>query len=265
MKPLRQLHDLSGRAALVTGGAGHVARAIGEVLAELGASVALTDRDARVTDVADALRGSSSGATIGITANLASEDDVRTLPQRVVDAFGRLDILVHAGAMVSAENLPGWTSPFDEQQADTWRRALEVNLTAPFVLTQAAAPALRRARGCVIAVGSIYGMLGPDMRLYEDLPMGNSAAYAASKGGLLQLSRWLATVLAPDVRVNTITLGGIERGQPGAFQSRYVARTPLGRMGREEDIKGVIALLASDAGAYITGQNIVIDGGFGVW
>ena len=95
--------------------------------------------------------------------------------------------------------------------------------------------------------------------------MGNPAAYAATKGGLLQLTRYLATVLAPKIRVNAVSPGGIERGQPSAFQERYVARTPLGRMAREEDFKGIIAFLASDASAYVTGQNFAVDGGWTVW
>jgi len=103
------------------------------------------------------------------------------------------------------------------------------------------------------------------MNLYAGTPMGNPAAYAATKGGLLQLTQYLATVLAPKVRVNAISPGGISRGQPEAFAERYAALTPLKRMGTEEDLKGALALLVSDAGAYITGQNIMVDGGWTAW
>ncbi len=112
---------------------------------------------------------------------------------------------------------------------------------------------------------SIYGMVGPDFSLYAGTSMGNPAAYAASKGGLLQLTRYLATALAPRVRVNAITPGGIVRGQPPAFIERYVAKTPLGRMATEEDFKGAIAYLASDLSRYVTGQNLVVDGGWTAW
>lgn len=95
--------------------------------------------------------------------------------------------------------------------------------------------------------------------------MGNPAAYAASKGGLLQLTRWLATTLAPEIRVNSMTPGGIVRGQPTEFQERYIARTPLQRMGAEEDLKGAAAYLASDLSAYVTGHNLVVDGGWTIW
>ena len=114
-------------------------------------------------------------------------------------------------------------------------------------------------------VASIYGLVGPDWRLYEGTEIGNPAAYSASKGGLLQLTRWLATTLAPDVRVNSITPGGVFRDTPEPFLSRYLSRTPLGRMATEEDFKGAIAYLASDLSAYVTGQNLVVDGGWTAW
>jgi NAD(P)-dependent dehydrogenase (short-subunit alcohol dehydrogenase family) len=168
--------------------------------------------------------------------------------------------------LVGTSGLKGWNTPFKDQQSDTWRLALDVNLTAPFVLTQACADALAKSgHGSVINVASIYGMVGPDMGLYEGTEIGNAAAYGASKGGLLQLTRWLSTVLAPQVRVNAITPGGLWRNQPESFHHRYVARTPLKRMGSEEDFKGAVAYLASDLSSYVTGQNLVVDGGWTVW
>ncbi len=242
------LWALDGRVALVTGAAGHVGRAVVAALEAHGCTVAGSDRD-----------------RAEFPCDLGDEAQVRSLVPAVLGRHGRLDVLINCGAMVSAENQHGWTSPFEAQEAATWRRALEANLTAPFLLAQAAAPALNAAEGAIINVGSIYGMLGPDMRLYDGTPMGNAAAYAAGKGGLLQLTRWLSTVLAPRVRVNMITLGGIERGQPPAFVERYAARTPLGRMGAEADMVGAFVFLAGSASRYVTGQNLVVDGGFSAW
>ena len=173
---------------------------------------------------------------------------------------------MNVAALVGSTALPGWACAFEEQRADTWRRALEVNLTGPFVLTQAAAPLLAASgRGSIINLGSIYGIVAPDPALYTGTSMGSPAAYAASKGGLLQLTRWLATMLAPRIRVNAISPGGVWRSQPDAFRTRYEARTPLGRMAREEDLAGAVAFLASDLSAYVTGQNLVVDGGFTAW
>jgi NAD(P)-dependent dehydrogenase (short-subunit alcohol dehydrogenase family) len=117
----------------------------------------------------------------------------------------------------------------------------------------------------IVSIGSIYGILGPDWGLYEGLEMGNPAGYAASKGGMIQLTRWLATTLAPHIRANSVSPGGIERLQPEEFVDAYVAKTPLGRMASEQDIVGAIVFLLSDASAYVTGQNLIVDGGFSVW
>ena len=162
--------------------------------------------------------------------------------------------------------MQGWGVPFEEQTVDTWRRAIEVNLTSVFHLCQGLAPLLKVSPGAsIINIGSIYGTLGPDWSLYDGTVMANPAAYAASKGGLIQLTRWLATTMAPTVRVNAVSPGGIFRNQPGAFVQRYAARTPLDRMATEDDFRGTIAYLASDLSRYMTGQNLAVDGGWGVW
>ena len=119
--------------------------------------------------------------------------------------------------------------------------------------------------GSVILIASIYGLVGPDLRLYEDTLMNNPLGYGVSKGGLLQLMRYLATILAPDIRVNAISPGGVWRSQAEIFHKRYRERTPLKRMAIEEDLKGAFAYLASDLSAYVTGHNLVIDGGWTAW
>ena len=175
-------------------------------------------------------------------------------------------VLVNNAAFVGTSGLAGWATPLEEQRIDTWRRALEVNLTAAFELSQGLLPALRRAEvPSIINVASIYAVVGPDWGLYDGTAMASPAAYAASKGGLLQLTRWMATTVAPAVRVNAITPGGIARGQPALFVERYAARTPLRRMAVEDDFRGVVAFLASDMSAYVTGQNIAVDGGWTAW
>jgi NAD(P)-dependent dehydrogenase (short-subunit alcohol dehydrogenase family) len=117
----------------------------------------------------------------------------------------------------------------------------------------------------IINVASIYGIAGPDWSLYEGTKIGNPAAYAVSKGGLIQFTRWLATTVAPGIRVNAISPGGILRGQPKNFVERYSAKVPLGRMAKEDDFRGIIAYLATDLSEYVTGQNISIDGGWSIW
>jgi NAD(P)-dependent dehydrogenase (short-subunit alcohol dehydrogenase family) len=267
MKSLRELADLSGRVALVTGGAGHIGSVLSEALAELGCAIAVLDLDRDETnDLAQRIHDNHAVQALALPIDLADERALRSVSSQVIDRLGRLDILVNCAAMVGTSELKGWVTPFAEQSSEAWRLAVEINLTAPFILTQACSPALSEStHGSVINVGSIYGLTGPDLRLYEGTGMGNPAAYAASKGGLLQLTRWLATVLAPQVRVNAVTPGGIWRNQPERFTDRYIARTPLQRMATEEDLKGAVAYLASDLSAYVTGQNLIVDGGWTTW
>jgi len=267
MKSLQELMDLRGRVAVITGGGGHIGAAMCEALAELGSAIVVLDVvQESCISMSQQIHDKYSVETLPLVVDLSDEETVRSVPKKVLERFGRLDTLINCAALVGTSKLKGWGTPFLEQSADAWRLALELNLTVPFILVQACAEALAASgHGSVVNVGSIYGMVGPDMRLYENTTMGNPAAYAASKGGLLQLTRWLATVLAPDVRVNAITPGGVERSQPEAFRERYVARTPLKRMAAEEDLKGAVAYLASDLSAYVTGHNLVVDGGWTVW
>ena len=266
MKTLATLGDMRGRVVAVTGGAGHIGRAIAGAMIEMGAAVALIDRDREgLALAAERLRGSGRPVT-PITLDLELESERAVLPTRITENFGALDVLINNAAFVGDSQLGGWIGPLAEQRLDTWRRAVEVNLTASFHLTQVLLPLLQRSgRGAVVNISSIYGVLGPDMALYEGTTMGNPAAYAASKGGLVQLTRWLATTLAPAVRVNCISPGGMHRNQPDAFVRRYVERTPMKRMGTEEDLIGAVAFLASDLSGWVTGQNILVDGGWSAW
>jgi NAD(P)-dependent dehydrogenase (short-subunit alcohol dehydrogenase family) len=198
--------------------------------------------------------------------DLESESQRLELISRLNNQFSSLDVLINNAAFMADTNLEGWLSSFENQGIDTWRRALEVNLTAPFHLAQGLMPLLKKAQSpSVVNVASIYGLIGPNWDLYSGTEMGNPAAYAASKGGLIQLTRWMSTTLAPEVRVNAIAPGGVFRNQPDNFVSKYKQRTPLNRMATEDDLKGAIIFLATDLSQYITGQTIVIDGGFSVW
>ncbi len=268
MRKLTDLMDLSGRVALVTGGSGHLGGAMCDALAEFGANIAVLDLDGDGCRQKAAYLTECFGIkTKAINTDLRNVDDVKEVPSSIGSVFGQLDILVNAAGFVGVPGLKGWSTPFEEQSTDIWNVAQDVNLLAPFVLTQACTPLLRLSScASVVNVASIYGMVGPDLGLYGGAGVvPNPAAYAASKGGLLQLTRWLATTLAPDIRVNAITPGGILRGQPQDFIDRYEIRTPLGRLGREEDVKGAAVFLASDMSSYVTGHNLVVDGGWTAW
>lgn len=248
----------------MVGGAGHLGRAACETLIELGARVAVLDR--REPDARAAAESFPDGAAIPLAADLADERATRRAAREAVRRLGGLDILIHSAAYGGTAKLSGWAVPFERQTSGAFDAALRVNLTSAFTLVQEAAPALSRSgRGSVILISSIYGRVAPDWRLYEGTTMANPAGYGASKGGLVQLARHLATTLAPRVRVNSLSPGGVLRGHKPAFVSRYARRTPLGRLAVEEDVKGAIAYLASDLSAYVTGHDLLVDGGWTAW
>ena len=267
MSTLASLMSLEGRTALITGGAGHLGTTIAETYAELGANLILVDRDEHALErIKQKLVEHWKVSVKTTVCDLENEDQRNMLITEVTSGEERLDILVNNAAFVGTTGLAGWAVPFEQQTLDTWRRALEVNLTATFHLSQGFTSLLAKYDcGSIINIGSIYGELGPDWALYEGTTMSNPAAYGVSKAGLFQMTRWLATTISPKIRINAISPGGISRGQPPEFVNRYTSRTPLKRMAKEDDFKGVAAYLASDASSYVTGQIIRVDGGWGIW
>jgi len=254
---LETLTDLQGRVALVTGAAGHLGRLFCQWLQDLGAKVYGVDRPGNIHLL--------PAGVLPVAVELSQSDALEQIERVLADEPG-LDILINNAAFVGTDAHPGWAVPFEQQSVATWRSCLEVNLTVPFALVQHFTPRLRRrGHGVVLNVGSIYGAVGPDWSLYQGTSMANPAAYGASKGGLHQLTRWLATTLAPQIRVNCLIPGGIFRNQPPSFVQAYEQRTPMGRMATEEDMVGAMIYLVSDLSSYVTGQCISVDGGWQSW
>ena len=267
MSTLKELSDLSGRRALITGATGGLGRVFADTLAELGADLILVDLPSADFQALSKSLIKDWGVKVEIhPCDLEVQSQRTGLIEELKRSGLGLNILVNNAAFVGTSDLPGWGVPFQEQSIETWRRALEVNLTAIFELCQGLLPLLESAQGAsVVNIASIYGMYGPDWSLYEGTNMSNPAAYGASKGGLIQLTRWLATTIAPGVRVNAISPGGVFRNQPEEFVKRYAAKTPLGRMATEDDFRGALAYLASDSSKFVTGQVLQVDGGWGSW
>lgn len=267
MNTLRELSNLKGRRALITGATGGLGKVMANTLAELGADLVLVDRPGADFDsLSEALTSRWAVDVTQRVCDLEQQTHRTELMEWLKTGGCGLNILINNAAFVGTSDLQGWGVPFEEQTVETWRRALEVNLTAIFNLCQGLTPLLKVAKGAsIINISSIYGMYGPDWSMYEGTTMSNPAAYGASKGGLIQFTKWLACTIAPAIRVNCICPGGIFRNQPESFVKRYEAKTPLGRMGTEDDFRGLIAYLASDLSKYVTGQNIAVDGGWGIW
>jgi NAD(P)-dependent dehydrogenase (short-subunit alcohol dehydrogenase family) len=267
VRKVDELIKLTDRRALVVGGAGHIGSTAVETLAELGTRIAILDRsDAMDGSTVRDLEAKFPGQIETIECDLRDADATRGAVRKSISALAGLDIIVHCAAYVGTTQEEGWTVPFEQQTADAFSVALHVNLTSAFIIVQEARGALSvSSQGSVILFGSIYGIVSPDFSIYYQTSMTNPVGYGCSKGGLLQLMRYLSSTLAPEVRVNMISPGGVERGQPAQFRSRYYERTPMKRMATEEDMKGAVAYLASDMSAYVTGHNLIVDGGWTVW
>ena len=267
MRDIKTLMSLKGRTALITGATGKIGQEMAQTVAELGGNLILVDLPgSNFKKIEQKILDKHNISINNIACDLEDEKSRQDLIDIVNKDPEELNIIINNAAFVGDTNLKGWISDFESQDLDTWRRAFEVNLTAIFHLSKGLVGKLKNSKSSsIINISSIYGVNGPDLTLYENTEMGNPAAYASSKGGLVQFTRWLATSIAPNVRVNCISPGGVLRDQPTEFIKRYETRTPLKRMASEEDLKGIIAYLASDLSTYVTGQNIVVDGGWTAW
>jgi NAD(P)-dependent dehydrogenase (short-subunit alcohol dehydrogenase family) len=265
MNHTKNLFDIENKVVLITGAAGHLGSSIAEAFAELGAILILIDREETSLQLlVEGLQGRFNTSVEYIVCDFEQEEQRQSLILEFQRSSKGIDVLINNAAFVGTSNLQGWNTNFENQNIDTWRRALEVNVTAAFHLIQGLTSVMRKTSSpSIINVCSIYGVYAPEWQAYEGTEMNNPAAYSVSKAGLIQLTKWLASLLGPDIRVNAVSPGGISRNQPASFIEKYERKTNLGRMATEEDMVGPIIFLASNASKYITGQNIIVDGGWG--
>lgn len=258
-----ELQRLDGKVAIVTGGAGLLGPEFGSALAEQGAIVVLVDvSEEKVVAAAHSLT-SFGGKTLGLRADITDPASVATMVNEVLAAFGKIDILVNG----AAGRTPGFFAAFEEYALSDWNAVVSANLTGTFLCCQAVGRHMKQnGGGSIINTSSIYGVVAPDQRIYEGSSINTPAVYSASKAGVVGLSRYLSTYWAKDnIRVNTITPGGVFNHQDPAFVREYETRTPMGRMGRAHELRGAIVFLASDMGSYVTGHNLIVDGGWTAW
>lgn len=262
---------LDGSVAIVTGAAGFLGSSHCRALAGAGATVVAADLDREAA--AEAVSG-LDGDHLAVSLDVTDEGSVSTAVKEAMEVSGRIDALVNDAAVndaVEAPELSGEVSRLETFPVETFRRSMDVNVTGTFLISRAVGTRMAETGGgSIVTIASTYGLVGPDQRLYVDddgvQRFFKSPAYPTSKGAVIALTRALAAYWGPaGVRVNSLSPGGVENGQDEAFVQRYADRTPLGRMARPEDYDGAIVFLASDASRYMTGANLVVDGGWTAW
>jgi len=275
------LFRLDGRVALVTGGAGLLGRRYCEALVQAGARVVVADLDAqRAHALASELNADHScaaGCGLDVTDSRSVSDGVES----AIAAFGRLDILVNNAALTvrgGSETLKpaDYFAPFEEYSLEVWNSALQTNLTGMLLCAQAAGKQMLRQAspgGVVVNISSTYGVVAPDQRLYDgvktpyaDTGFNTPVSYAVTKTAVLGLTRYLATYWASkNIRVNALTPHGVFDNHDETFVRNFVYRSPMGRMARNDEYRGALLFLVSDASSYMTGANLIVDGGWTAW
>lgn len=262
---------LDGRVCVVTGALGLLGREHCRALADAGAYVVVVDLDGAACE---AFARSLGDQHFGHPVDMVDRASLERLRDDVLRRYDRLDVLVNNGAINDKFESPtaaAEASRFESYPLDLWRASLEANITGTFLPCQILGSVMARRRsGSIINIGSTYGLVGPDQSLYRrpdgTQPFFKSPAYPTTKGAIVNFTRYLAAYWGNvGVRVNTLTPGGVENGQEPYFVEEYARRTPLGRMSRRDELRGALLFLASDASTYVTGSNVVVDGGWTAW
>jgi NAD(P)-dependent dehydrogenase (short-subunit alcohol dehydrogenase family) len=273
---IQEKFDLKGRVAIVTGGGGQLGTEFCKTLAEAGASVVVVDLNVSASQAAADSLTSGGYKALAIPTNITQPDEVDALVRRALSTFGRLDILVNSAALdpkfdPDAVNKGITPGAFEDYPLDLWNSALNVNLTGMFLMTQACVkPMLEQGKkGSIINICSTYGLNGPDQRIY--IKDGQRVAfkpvyYTVTKAGVMGFTKYLAAYYAgTDIRVNALTPGGVFNNHEDYFVKNYSAKTIMGRMAHKDEMNGALLFLASDASSYMTGNNVVVDGGWTAW
>lgn len=269
--------DLTGRVALITGGAGMLGLRYAEAIAEAGGIPVLADLRLDAVEEGVASLEAAGHRALGIPLDISKKDEVVAMVGRVEAELGRIDILINNAALTvkgGSETMEGYFASFEDYPLELWQRALDVNLTGTFLVTQAVGKVMVAAsRGVVLNIAAVYGMVSPDHRIYEGIvnqyggePFNTPISYSATKSAILNFTRYLATYWAgKGIRVNSFSPGAVYDGHDETFVRNLTHRIPLGRMAEKDEYKGVILFLVSDASSYMTGANVVVDGGWTSW
>jgi NAD(P)-dependent dehydrogenase (short-subunit alcohol dehydrogenase family) len=263
-----RLFSLSTKIAVVTGASGQLGGEYVHTLLGAGASVAAFDIN--LDNPKSRLKEIKSKKLLPVEVDIINRKSLERGLEIVLSQFGNPNILINNAAIDAPSNTDKQeTGPFETYPESSWEAMMNVNLKGMFLCCQVIGGHMANTGvGSIINISSIYGILSPDQRIYgyKEKPFFKPISYSVSKAGVLNLTRYLATYWAKhNVRVNTLTLGGVFNNQDKTFLKNYSAKVPLGRMANQDEYNGAILFLASDASSYMTGANLVLDGGYSCW
>jgi NAD(P)-dependent dehydrogenase (short-subunit alcohol dehydrogenase family) len=267
-----KMFDIKNKVVIITGGAGLIGSRYAVALSEKGAYPIIADLNGKkAIELAQSLPAAKG---LGIGVDITNPDSIKVMLNSVLDKFGKIDALVNNAALdpkFDPEHADQHSASFENLSLDVWRQSLEVNMTGMFLCTQAVVrQMLKQKKGVIVNVSSIYGMCGPDQRLYEkndgSIPNYKPITYTVTKSAVFGFTKYLAAYYGrKGIRVNTLTLGGVFNNHEKEFAEKYSWRTTIGRMADKDEYCGALIYLISDASSYMTGSNLVVDGGWTAW
>ncbi len=273
MSDIFEKFSLKGQTAIVTGGAGLLGKEFCRTLAQAGAHVLVADLNLSLAESVAAALTADGLLSSPVAVDVTQPDSTRSMVETALKLTGRVDALVNSAAMdpkFDSSQQGQHNNSFEDYPVDAWRQALDVNLTGMFLCCQAVSkPMVAQDHGSIINICSTYGLVGPDQRIYErpgEPPQYKPVFYSVTKAGVIGMTHYLATYFAgKNVRCNALTPGGVYNNHNELFNANYSARTVLGRMAHKDEMNGALLFLASDASSYMTGSNLVVDGGWTAW
>ena len=270
IKNSEKIFDIKGKTIVLTGSAGRVGSRFAHTLSNAGANVILVDKETKAnTKLASEIIKKYKTRAIAQNVDINDSIQVEKLVKFVLKKYKKIDVLINNAHFVP-RNHPSRDTEFEKFPVELWDQTISENMRGIFLCSQKIGKSMvERKKGIIVNISSIYGIIGPDQRIYGKSRLNSPAYYSATKGAMVNLTKYLASYWGPkNIRVNTLTLGGIydKKLHSGKeFVKKYSNKTMLGRMSNKEDYDGAILFLASDASSYMTGSNLIIDGGWTSW
>jgi len=258
--------NLSSKTVILTGGAGFLGTVYAEALLKSGSNLVLADLNfSKCKKISNSLNKKFSNQCIPIKLDVTKKQSIKSLVSKTMKKFGSIDVLINNAANQGNKSLRG--RKFEEFPLSEWNKELAVNLTGVFLCCQEVGKImLSQKSGSIINISSIYGNVAPDPTIYEKTGLNPTIAYSTTKGGIITLTKFLASYWHKHgIRVNSLSLGGVENNQNAEFIKKYSSKTMIGRMAKKDEFLDILLLLASDGSSYMTGSNVIVDGGWTAW